>query len=76
MFSLGMYTYVMWLTHSLYLARIARISRRGITWMLKMYVCMHNHVRLGGCGGMLPQEIIIFLHALRLGQKQSRMNIM
>ena len=36
---------------------VARISRRGVTWMWKVYVCMHNHVRVGGSGGMLPQEI-------------------
>ena len=31
-------------------------------------VCMHNRVRLGGSGGMLPQEIA---SEATLGQKQS-----
>ena len=32
-----------------------------------MYVCMHKHVRLGGSGGMLPQETFFLkLDALRL----------
>ena len=38
---------------------IARIFRREITWVSDVYVCMHKHVRLGGSGGMLPQEIIV-----------------
>ena len=33
---------------------IARISRRGVTWMSKVYVCMHNYVRLEGLGAWSP----------------------
>ena len=45
--------------------------------MSKVYVCMHNHVGLGGCGGMLPQEFLGFTCSeiaseAILGQKQSR----
>ena len=36
---------------------VAKIFRRGITWMCDVYVYMHKHERLGGSGGMLPQEI-------------------
>ena len=32
---------------------VARIFRRGVIWMSNLY----KHTRLGGCGGMLPQEI-------------------
>ena len=32
---------------------VARIFRRGVTWMCNLY----KHTRLGGSGGMLPQEI-------------------
>ena len=38
---------------------IARIFRRGVTWMYDVYVYMHKHERLGGSGGMLPQEIFL-----------------
>ena len=46
-----------------------------------MYVCMHKHTKLGGSGGMLPQEILeircseIASEAI-LGQKQSRSSYM
>ena len=30
-----------------------------------MHVCMHNHTKLGGFGGMLPQADVV------LGHKQS-----
>ena len=36
---------------------IARICRRGVIWVSDLYVCVHKHARLGGSGGMLPQEI-------------------
>ena len=32
---------------------VARIFRKGVTWMCNL----HKHTRLGGSGGMLPQEI-------------------
>ena len=32
---------------------VARIFRRGVTWMSDL----HKHARLGGSGGMLPQKI-------------------
>ena len=34
---------------------VARIFRRGVTWMCYLYACMHKYARLGGSGGMLPQ---------------------
>ena len=37
--------------------------------MSDVYVCMHKHARLGGSGGMLPQEI---LDALRPFWDRSR----
>ena len=36
---------------------VAWIFRRGVTRVYDVYVCMHKHARLGGSGGMLPQEI-------------------
>ena len=36
-----------------FLRPVARIFRRGVTWMCNLY----KHTRLGGSGGMLPQEI-------------------
>ena len=37
---------------------VARICRRGVTWMSDLYVCVHKHAGLyRGCGGMLPQQI-------------------
>ena len=36
---------------------VARIFERGVTWVSDVYVCMYNHARQGGSGGMLPQEI-------------------
>ena len=41
---------------------VARIFRRGVTWMCNLY----KHTRFGGSGGMLPQEIFLKLDALRL----------
>ena len=38
----------------------------GVTWVSDVYVYMHKHARLGGSGGMPPQEIILKLDALRL----------
>ena len=35
--SLGMYTYVMWFTRSLYQAD-SQDFQKGVTWMLKVYV--------------------------------------
>ena len=32
---------------------VASIFRRGVTWMF----ILHVHERVGGSGGMLPQEI-------------------
>ena len=45
--------------------------------MSDVYVCMHKHGRLGGSGGMLPQEILEIRSSevpseAILGQKQSR----
>ena len=37
-------TRLMMLTSSPIYRPVARISRRGVTWMWKVYVCMHNHV--------------------------------
>ena len=57
-----------------YARPVARIFRRGVT-------CMHKHARLGGSGGMLPQEILenrcseIASEAI-LGQKQNRSSYM
>ena len=34
--------------------------------MSDVYVCTYNHAKLGGCGGMLPQEIFRESDALRL----------
>ena len=45
---------------------IARIFRKGVTWVSDVQVWMHKHARLGGCGGMLPPEIYQKLDALRL----------
>ena len=52
---------------------IARIFRREITWVCDVYVYMHKHERLGGSGGMLPQEIRFSEIASEaiFGQKQS-----
>ena len=33
---------------------VARIFRRGVT---DLFVCVHKHAKVGGSGGMLPQEI-------------------
>ena len=67
---------------SLYCFRpVARIFRRGVTWVSDVYVCMHKHARLGGSGGMLPHENFrmrcseIASEAI-LGQKQSRSSYM
>ena len=38
---------------------VARNFRTGVTRMSDLYVCMHKYTRLGGCGGMLPQENLI-----------------
>ena len=35
---------------------VARIFRRRVTWVCDLYVC-NKYVQLGGCGGMVPQEI-------------------
>ena len=45
--------------------------------MLKVYVCMHNHVRLGGSGGIVPRKFSEIKYSeiafeVILGQKQSR----
>ena len=36
---------------------VARIFRRGFTWMYVVYVYMHKHLGLGESGGMLPWEV-------------------
>ena len=41
-----------------------------------MYVCMHKHVRLGGSGGMLPQEKLDVYKIAIFGQKQTRISYM
>ena len=65
---------------------VARIFRRGVTWVYDVYVCMHEqstnhmhtHARLEGFGGMLPQEILLEIRCSEiaseaiLGQKQNR----
>ena len=35
---------------------VARIFRTGVTLVAQVQVCMHKQAKLGGCGGMLPQE--------------------
>ena len=47
------------LQHTFKIRPVARSFRRGVTWMSNL----HKHKRLGGSGGMLPQEM---LDALRL----------
>ena len=36
---------------------IARNFTRGVTWGVDVFVCMHEHTRLRGYRGMLPQEM-------------------
>ena len=36
---------------------VARIFRRGVTWMCDVYVYMHKHERLGGVGARSPKVI-------------------
>ena len=62
---------------STYTRPVARICRRGVTWMLDVYVHIHKHARLGGSGGMSPQKIFEIrcseiASEATLGQKQSR----
>ena len=55
---------------------IARIIRRGATWVSDVYVCMHKHARLGGLGAYSPRKFLgircseIASEAI-LGQKQN-----
>ena len=61
--------------HRVKVRPIARIFRRGVTWMSEL----QKHARLGGSGGMLPQESLeiicseIASEAI-LGQKQSHIS--
>ena len=55
---------------------VARIRRRGVTWMSDLYVCVQKHARLGGSWGhALPGNFLeircseITSEAI-LGQKQ------
>ena len=36
---------------------VARIFARGVTRVSDVYLCMYNDAKVGGSGGMLPQEI-------------------
>ena len=46
---------------------VARIFRRGVTWMSNL----HKRTRLGGSGGMLPHECSEIASEAILGQRQS-----
>ena len=47
-----------WLYHYIIGCRpVARIFRRGVTWVYGVYVCRHKNARVGGSRGMFPQEI-------------------
>ena len=37
---------------------VAKIFRRGVTWMTKVYVCMHDHVEWRGLGGCSPRKFL------------------
>ena len=51
---------------------IARIFARGVTWVFDVYVCMYNHARLEGSGGMLPQKSDALRSLLRSFWDRSR----
>ena len=48
--------WISWLQNHVIHRPVARIFRRGVTWMCAC-IGMPKHARLGGSGGMLPQEI-------------------